>query len=139
MKKGLWQIFGPVLVALFALLLFLFIPWEANFRDSDFLKVAASSGDATVFKGEKIKEDALKEGYIPFFGSSELSRFSPFHPSALAEKYQRNYRPLLLGAPGTQSLTQFLGMNALNLENKKAVLIISPQWFVKEGLTLTVL
>lgn len=134
MKKGLWQIFGPVLVALFALLLFLFIPWEANFRDSDFLNVAASSGDATVFKGEKIKEDALKEGYIPFFGSSELSRFSPFHPSALAEKYQRNYRPLLLGAPGTQSLTQFLGMNALNLENKKAVLIISPQWFVKEGL-----
>ncbi len=47
-----------------------------------------------------------------FFGSSELSRISPFHPSVLAEKYQRNYRPFLLGAPGTQSLSQYMMMRS---------------------------
>lgn len=55
----------------------------------------------------------------------------------LAEKYDRNYRPFLLGAPGTQSLTQALMMQSMgkNLSHKKVVFIISPQWFVKDGVT----
>lgn len=89
-----------------------------------------------VLKGDAIKNEALSEKqYVPFFGSSELSRISPFHPSVLAEKYRRNYRPFLLGAPGTQSLSQYMMMRSAgdDLKYKKVVFIISPQWFVKGG------
>lgn len=89
-----------------------------------------------VLKGDAIKNEALSEKqYVPFFGSSELSRISPFHPSVLAEKYHRSYRPFLLGAPGTQSLSQYMMMRSAGneLAHKKVIFIISPQWFVKEG------
>ena len=82
-----------------------------------------------------MKQEALENGYVPFYGSSELSRMDPLHPSVIAEKYKRNYRPFLLGGPGSQSLAQFIGMQGTSeqLKNKKAVLIISPQWFTKKG------
>lgn len=53
----------------------------------------------------------------------------------MAEKYHRDYRPFLLGAPGTQSLSQYMMMRSAgdDLKNKKIVFIISPQWFVKDG------
>lgn len=53
----------------------------------------------------------------------------------MAEKYDRGYRPFLLGAPGTQSLSQYMMMRSAgdDLKNKKVVFIISPQWFVKDG------
>ncbi len=41
------------------------------------------------------------------FGSSELNRVSATHPSVLVQKYHRSYTPFLIGAPGTQSLTQY--------------------------------
>ncbi len=49
----------------------------------------------------------------------------PLHPSVLAEKYHRSYRPFLLGGPGSQSLAQYLGMQgtAKQLKDKKAVVI----------------
>ncbi len=42
----------------------------------------------------------------------------------------------LVGRGGTQSLTHVLSLSALmdNLENRKMVFVLSPQWFVKEGL-----
>lgn len=89
-----------------------------------------------VLKGNVIKNKAVASGkYVPFFGSSELSRFSAFHPSVLSEKYQRNYRPFLLGEAGTQSLTQAMVIHSMGdaIANKKAVFILSPQWFVKKG------
>lgn len=41
-----------------------------------------------------------------------------------------------MGAPGTQSLTQFMMMQSLgkDLKDRKVVFIISPQWFVKHGI-----
>ncbi len=96
-----------------------------------------------VLKGDTIKNEALAEKKICsfFFGSSELSRISPFHPSVLAEKYHRDYRPFLLGAPGTQSLSQYMMMRSAgdDLKNKKIVFIISPQWFVKDGVKKIIL
>lgn len=133
-KRRLWLIFGPVLCAFILLLVVFLIPWERTFSKTSIFE-AANSQTTTVFKGSKMKQEAYNDGYIPFYGSSELSRFDPLHPSVLAEKYDRNYRPFLLGGPGSQSLAQFVGMQgtAKQLKNRKAVVIISPQWFTKEG------
>ena len=133
-KRRLWQIFGPVICAFILLLVIFLLPWERTFsRDS--IYQAANSQTTTVFKGSLMKQDAFENGYVPFYGSSELSRLDPLHPSVIAQKYQRNYRPFLLGGPGSQSLAQFLGMQgtADELKDKKAVVIISPQWFTKMG------
>lgn len=133
-KRRLWQIFGPVLCAFILLLVIFLMPWERTFS-KDAIYQAANSQTTTIFKGSRMKQNAFDDGYVPFYGSSELSRLDPLHPSVLAEKYHRNYRPFLLGGPGSQSLAQFLGMQgtAKQLKNKKAVVIISPQWFTKIG------
>ncbi|WP_165003043.1 MULTISPECIES: D-alanyl-lipoteichoic acid biosynthesis protein DltD [unclassified Enterococcus] len=136
MKKKLFAIFGPLILA-FGLLLFFFTSsYRVNLCDPKILQKASSSMSQNVLRGDAIKNKALSEKqYVPFFGSSELSRISPFHPSVLAQKYNRNYRPFLLGAPGTQSLSQYMMMRSAGdaLKNKKVVFILSPQWFVKEG------
>ncbi|WP_071131854.1 D-alanyl-lipoteichoic acid biosynthesis protein DltD [Enterococcus timonensis] len=132
--KKLWLIFGPVVVATILIVAVFFTPWQLDISSEHFVKDAAVSMDVSILKGTQVKQAAIDQNYLPFFGSSELSRISPFHPAVLAQQYQRDYRVLLLGAPGTQSLTQALGMEGLTLDRKKAVVIISPQWFVKEGL-----
>lgn len=136
MKKKLFAIFGPIVFS-FGLIAVLFTSsYRVNLSDPNILKKAASSMSENVLKGDVIKNEALsKQQYVPFFGSSELSRISPFHPSVLAKKYHRRYQPFLLGAPGTQSLSQYMMMRSAGeqLKHKKVVFIISPQWFVKEG------
>lgn len=133
MKKKLWQTFGPLLVACCLLVILYLIPWKLMVHDKKTIQSAAISLDANVLRGNSIKAQALEENYVPFFGSSELSRFSPFHPSVLAAHYKRNYKPFLMGAAGTQSLNQYLWLSDLPFKNKKAVFFISPQWFVKQG------
>ncbi|WP_407854881.1 D-alanyl-lipoteichoic acid biosynthesis protein DltD [Enterococcus hailinensis] len=137
MKKKLFGIFGPVLLSAVLLVLLFFSPFKINSSDPKLIKAASSSMAGNVLRGNNITKEALStDKYVPFFGSSELSRISPFHPSVLAEKYDRGYTPFLMGAPGTQSLTQFMMMQSLGdeLKDRKAVFIISPQWFVKEGI-----
>lgn len=136
MKKKLWLIFGPALCAGMLLLLFLGSPFLTKIKYSKkTLQQAASSQAANVFKGGALKQQAFSGQYVPFFGSSELSRFDPLHPSILAAKYHRPYQPFLLGTAGTQSLSHYFSMQPANasLQGKKAVFIISPQWFVKQG------
>lgn len=137
MKKKLFGIFGPILLAAVLLVLLFFSPFKIDSNDPKLIKAASSSMAGNVLRGNSITKEALStDKYVPFFGSSELSRISPFHPSVLAEKYDRGYTPFLMGAPGTQSLTQFMMMQSLGseLKDRKAVFIISPQWFVKEGI-----
>ena len=99
MKKKLFAIFGPILLAFGLIALFFTSSYRVNLNDPTLIKKASTSMAENVLKGDAIKNEALSEKqYVPFFGSSELSRISPFHPSVLAEKYQRNYRPFLLGA-----------------------------------------
>lgn len=133
-KRRLWQIFGPVLCAFILLIIIFLIPWDRTFS-KDAIFEAANSQTPTVFKGVAMKQEAFKDGYVPFYGSSELSRMDPLHPSIIAEKYHRDYKPFLLGGPGSQSLAQFIGMQGTSkqLTDKKAVVIISPQWFTKIG------
>ncbi|MCH4163973.1 MAG: D-alanyl-lipoteichoic acid biosynthesis protein DltD [Lentilactobacillus diolivorans] len=136
-KKRLFEIFGPILFAavlMFAVFLSPF--WiKFNYVNPRVQRNAAASLSPLVLKGQLIKRSALENHYVPFFGSSEWSRFDPFHPSVLAAKYHRSYRPFLLGARGSQSLTQFFVMQSINhqMRNKKAIFFISPQWFVPMG------
>ncbi|WP_338211306.1 D-alanyl-lipoteichoic acid biosynthesis protein DltD [Lactiplantibacillus paraxiangfangensis] len=136
-SKRLFKIFGPIILAAILLLAVLLSPFSfgLNHVSKDTERSAAVSLSANVLKGRQIKRQALSDGYVPFFGSSEWSRFDPMHPSVLAEKYHRDYRPFLLGARGTQSLTQYFVMQSVKkqITNKKAVFVISPQWFVPQG------
>ncbi|WP_334331811.1 MULTISPECIES: D-alanyl-lipoteichoic acid biosynthesis protein DltD [unclassified Companilactobacillus] len=134
MKKKLWMIFGPVIVAIAALLILLWAPINFKTVTPQKVKQAATSLDIRVLKGESVKNAAEKENYIPIIGSSELSRMDPFHPSSMAQKYHWKNKPFLQGNPGTASLTQAMNVGGMtNLKGNKAVFIISPQWFSKSG------
>ncbi|MGX7235533.1 D-alanyl-lipoteichoic acid biosynthesis protein DltD [Enterococcus italicus] len=136
MKKCLFTIFGPVLLAVIMVLAVFFSPIQFSDKNKTLWSKASSSMSANVIRGNAIKNEAIASGkYVPFFGSSELSRIDAFHPSVLAKKYRRGYTPFLLGAPGTQSLTQYMMIRSMGQElaGKKLVFIISPQWFVKDG------
>ena len=82
MKKKLWMIFGPVIVAIAALLILLWAPINFKTVTPQKVRQAATSLDIRVLKGESVKNAAEKENYIPIIGSSELSRMDPFHPSS---------------------------------------------------------
>ncbi|BDR58123.1 D-alanyl-lipoteichoic acid biosynthesis protein DltD [Xylocopilactobacillus apicola] len=137
MFKKLCKIFGPIVCAAIIVFLLLVSPFHFGLGkvSKSVQKNAATALETKVQKGTAVKEQALSGNYVAFFGSSEWSRFDPLHPAVLAEKYDRSYRPFLLGAKGSQSLVQFLTMQSVNeqLENKKAVFSISPQWFVPKG------
>lgn len=138
MKKKIFGLFGPVILSVFLVAVLFFTPIDIDLDSKKVLKDASTSMAINVLRGNAIKNEAISSNkYVPFFGSSELSRISAFHPSVLAEKYERSYRPFLLGAPGTQSLTQALMIQSMakELHNKKIVFILSPQWFVKEGVS----
>ncbi|GKT03471.1 D-alanyl-lipoteichoic acid biosynthesis protein DltD [Furfurilactobacillus sp. WILCCON 0119] len=133
--KRLWLVIGPVIAAFVILVALLLSPINFASNSKKTEQKAAVSLAPQVFKGQQIKKQALEGEYVPFFGSSELARMDPLHPSVLAAKYDRNYRPFLLGAAGTQSLTQYYSMQtiATQMQHKKAVFIVSPQWFVPKG------
>lgn len=133
-KSRLWQIFGPVICAFLLLIGVFLLPWERTFSPGNIFRAAISQNN-NVFRGERMKQTAFTGKYVPFYGSSELSRFDPLHPSVLAYKYHRSYTPFLLGGPGSQSLAQFLNMQETKtqLQGKKAVFIVSPQWFTPQG------
>lgn len=139
MKKKLWMTFGPLLVA-FAVFLFVLFGPSSLFShvSSSTVKKSATSMNESVIQGLDIQKEALQEGnYLPIFGSSELSRVDPFHPSVVSKKYDQGYTPFLLGRPGTQNLSHFLDVNALGseLKGKKVAVILSPQWFGPHGVS----
>lgn len=138
-KKKLLTAIGPLVVAVLVVASILIFPSRSLDKPSSkTIHNAASSMSVNILKGNLVKNTAVKSGeYLPFFGSSELSRVDTFHPSVLAEKYDRPYEPFLLGSPGTQSLTHVLMLNSMKdeLKGKKVVFVVSPQWFVKDGVS----
>ncbi|MGR3741569.1 D-alanyl-lipoteichoic acid biosynthesis protein DltD [Companilactobacillus sp. DQM5] len=141
MLKKLGLIFGPVIVAFGLIITIIFItPVSINNHNFNDEQRSANSLSPEVFKNQTLKERALndpKHRFVPFFGSSEWSRMDPMHPSVLAEKYNRSYRPFLLGQKGAQSLPHFFGMQQItdSMYGKKAIYVISPQWFTKKGIS----
>lgn len=138
MLKRLWLILGPVFCAgVLVLLLLVFYPTTLH-HDVEMEKRSAVTLTASSFKGRMPKVQALTDPnhrFVPFFGSSEWLRFDSMHPSVLAEKYDRSYRPYLLGQRGAASLNQYFGMQQMlpELENNTVVYVVSPQWFTKKG------
>ncbi|WP_205029883.1 D-alanyl-lipoteichoic acid biosynthesis protein DltD [Streptococcus porcinus] len=138
MLKKLAYILGPLVVALMLVLVTIFafpsrLPHSLIAEKRSAVAITNNS-----FKNSLVKRQALddpKHRFVPFFGSSEWSRMDSMHPSIIAEKYQRSYRPYLLGNRGSQSLVHYYGMQQMtnNLKNKKAVFVISPQWFTPQG------
>lgn len=135
--KQLWLVFGPLLLAIVLCGAFFAYPWSGH-RSPAIIQKAAVSLNNNVFKNQNIKTQAFAQRnpkYIPVFGSSELSRMDKYHPATLANKYH-NYRLFLFGSRGTQSLPQLFNLATMEpqMKHRKAVMIISPQWFVKPGI-----
>ena len=136
MLKRLWMIFGPVLIAGLLVALVICCYPESVRYDIVSEKHSAASVTAESFRERNQKSKALSDTsirFIPFFGSSEWLRFDGAHPAVLAEKYNRSYRPYLLGQRGAASLNQYFGMQQMlpEIEDKQAVFVISPQWFTE--------
>lgn len=138
MLRRLGLILGPVFcAALLVVCLLVFYPTQIH-HNFEAEKRSAVTLTATSFKGRMQKVQALTDTnhrFVPFFGSSEWLRFDSMHPSVLAEKYDRSYRPYLLGQRGAASLNQYFGMQQMlpELENNTVVYVVSPQWFTKTG------
>lgn len=134
MSKRLWQIFGPILIAGILVVGALITPWHWGKVGHATVRRAAVSLSPTILAGARVKDQAVASGDYPIFGSSELARMDAFHPAVYAAKYQRT-QPFLLGAAGTQSLTHFVANQSLMpaLKGKKAVVILSVQWFTAQG------
>lgn len=138
MLKRLWMIFGPIVVATSAAFLLILLYPSRPSHNLEAEKHFAVAVTEDSFKERIQKVQALSDPdmrFIPFFGSSEWLRFDSAHPAVLAEKYNRSYRPFLLGQAGAASLNQYFGMQQIlpQIANKEAVYVISPQWFSKNG------
>ena len=137
MLKRLWLIFGPLLLASFLVFLLVFFYPNNPSHNLTEEKYSAAEISSESFKERSQKVRAFTEPnmrFIPFFGSSEWTRFDSMHPAVLAEKYSRPYRPYFLGQAGAASLNQYFGMQQIlpEIEEKQAVFVISPQWFTEE-------
>ncbi len=79
--------------------------------------------------------ESLGENSIPVFGSSEFQHGidTIYHPSHVFA--QSDFSPVLIGAGYYQSLGHAVTLAAISdsMQNAKAVLILSPQWFRKTG------
>jgi len=131
--------FGPLILAIVLFLVFLFIPnaWIGHFISNKKIEKDATSLSPLMFQGDYIQSRMLdNKKYFPMYGSSELSRFDPFHPSNYFEANPQGFTPFLVGRGGTQSLIEFMNLAAHSnqLKGKKIVLIISPQWFHRKGI-----
>ncbi|MEK5052860.1 D-alanyl-lipoteichoic acid biosynthesis protein DltD [Niallia sp. FSL K6-0212] len=136
MKKK--YLFGPIILALVLFAGVVFIPtsWLAKLVPADRLEESAISLEPSMFQGTYLQNEMLKSStYVPIYGSSELSRWDPFHPSNYFEMNSAPFTPYLIGKGGMTSIIHDLNFatHAAQLKNKQMVIIVSPQWFVKHG------
>ncbi|MDO4323129.1 MAG: D-alanyl-lipoteichoic acid biosynthesis protein DltD [Lachnospiraceae bacterium] len=80
-------------------------------------------------------QENMNEGSFPVFGSSEFQHGTEtiYHPASIFS--ESRFNPMLIGAGYYQSLGHAITLSALegSMEQRKAVLILSPQWFRKTG------
>lgn len=131
--------FSPLLTALAAFLFLLFLPnqWLTSLITHHTVEKSAFDLDPDMFQGMQIQKKMLQDSsFLPIYGSSELSRMDPFHPSNYFHENDPTTIPFLVGRGGTQSLVHFLNFSATKseLKNKKIVFILSPQWFTPKGI-----
>ncbi len=130
--------FGPIILALVLFAGIAFVPtsWLAKLIPADRLEESAIGLEPTMFQGTYLQNEMLHDSkYVPIYGSSELSRWDPFHPSNYFETNDASFTPYLIGKGGMTSIIHDLNFatHADQLKNKQVVIIVSPQWFVKRG------
>ncbi|VXB88928.1 putative D-alanine from undecaprenylphosphate to the polyglycerolphosphate chain for lipoteichoic acid and wall teichoic acid synthesis [Bacillus altitudinis] len=135
MKK---RFFGPLILAAVLFIGVLLVPnvWLSHLIPKDKLQKSATELDPGMFQGLYLQDEMLKDPtYLPIYGSSELSRFDPYHPSNFFHENPQGFTPYLVGKGGSQSLIHAMNFAAHmdELKGKKLVFIVSPQWFVKGG------
>lgn len=95
--------------------------------------------DAKSQSGSTLKKMAADENAVLIFGSSELrhGQGSGFHGDTIFDGADMD--PIYVGKAGYQSLTHAITLGAVGSQaaNKKAVLIVSPQWFKENGVKST--
>lgn len=136
MKKAT---FGPLLLALTLFAVFLLIPTRFLLPLVSDKKVeqAANSLQKEKIQSVILQQKMLEESkYLPMYGSSEFSRMDVFHPSNYFKVNPEGFTPFLLGDGGTQNLIHILNFASTmdQLKGKKMIFILSPQWFVPQGI-----
>jgi len=131
--------FIPLLSALFAFVILLILPnqWLTPLISYHTVDKASYDLDPDIFQGVQVQRKMLQHNdFLPIYGSSELSRMDPFHPSNYFHENDANITPFLIGRGGMQSLVHFLNFSSTKdeLKNKKIVFILSPQWFTPKGI-----
>jgi D-alanine transfer protein len=92
------------------------------------------------FAGTTIYQKSLKSSNILVMGSSELMLdFLPQNPVNFFRKRVSDFDMYLQGEAGYLSLEHAIEMGSFDpvMKNRKVVLIISPQWFTKDGIIPT--
>ncbi|MBU8786036.1 MULTISPECIES: D-alanyl-lipoteichoic acid biosynthesis protein DltD [Bacillus] len=136
MKKRF--LFGPIILAFLLFFTTISIPnsWLEAFVPKDRVEKSATELNPMMFQGTYLQSKMLEDSkYLPIYGSSELSRLDPYHPSNYFEVNNKGFTPYLVGKGGSQSLIHAINFAAHmdQLKGKKLVFIISPQWFQKKG------
>lgn len=82
-------------------------------------------------------EALIAKDTVMLYGSSELAALSKFHPSQLFDGKPTGFVPYVIGRGGCQDLIQVLNFASQQegVQNKKAVIIMSVQWFTPEGIS----
>lgn len=138
--------FGPMIVAFSLLCLVLLIPTSLLEKviPNSMVKRASYGFQSNMIKGMLIQDKMLKSpNYLPIYGSSELMRIDPFHPTnyfevnpiGVSKAAPNGLTPFLVGKAGSEDLVHFLNFATKKnlMENKKVVFILSPQWFTPKG------
>lgn len=66
-RRRLWQILGPVLIAGILLAGGLMVPWHYGRLSDSTVDRAAVSMSPDVFLGARIKQQAVRSGYVPLW------------------------------------------------------------------------
>jgi D-alanine transfer protein len=135
MKKA---VFSPLIAAFLILVILVAIPsqWVERMIPNNRVSDAATELNPFMFQGKYVQDKMLgAKHYLPVYGSSELARMDPFHPSNYFQETGAPFTPFLIGRGGTTSITHFLNFaeHTKQLNGKKIVFIISPQWFQPKG------
>ncbi|MDD4377606.1 MAG: D-alanyl-lipoteichoic acid biosynthesis protein DltD [Eubacteriales bacterium] len=124
-----------------AVALFLFLVIAMHFATSDSMQMnnprfgtwPNAYKDASY---QAVAQNITKDTML-VFGSSEFHHGykGPFHADKVLGKGDTNL--MLIGAALNQSLSHAISLAALepNVSNRKAVLVVSPSWFVREGVS----
>lgn len=128
------------LIAILIGLALIFFPakWLEPLVNDKVIEQSAYKQNPDMFQGEYIQRKMLADSrYIPIYGSSELSGLNEFHPSNYYSVNNKGFTPYIIGRGGTQTIIHLLSMSQFDkdLTGRKLVFILSPQWFVPEGIS----